>query len=333
MAKAKKTAKTTPKRLAAKAAAKQKAAPRPRTSPRRIKQGQYKSLRLQKRIKHPVQLPNIWRLTRAAALTLWQHKKLFIGITLIYGLLNVVLAQGLAGGSNVSTLKSTLDEVFTGHFGAVASSLTIFVSLVGSAGNTTNQVAGAYQVFLALVGSLAIIWTLRQVAAGTVPRIRDAYYRGMAPLVTFLLVLLVIALQVIPLILGSMLYSLVVSNGIAVYFVEKLLWALLYGMLALCSLYMLSSSLFALYIVTLPNMAPMQALRSARELVRFRRWTVLRKVLCLPLILLLAAAVVMLPIIILAAPFAQYVFFLLTMFALVAVHTYMYTLYRELLNE
>jgi hypothetical protein len=45
------------------------------------------------------------------------------------------------------------------------------------------------------------------------------------------------------------------------------------------------------------------------------------------------AAVIMLPIIIVLTPVAQYVFFVLTMFALVAVHTYMYTLYRELLNE
>ena len=244
-----------------------------------------------------------------------------------------MLAQGLSGGTDISTLKDTLSEVFTGNFSAVASSLTIFVTRVGSAGNTTNQTAGAYQIFLALLGSLAIIWALRQIFAGSSPRVRDGYYRGMAPLVPFILVLLVIGLQLIPLVVGSTLYGLIINNGIAVYFVEKLLWALLCGLLALVTFYMLSSSLFALYIVTLPDMTPMRALRSARELVRYRRWTVLRKVLCLPLVLLLAAALIMLPIIILAAPLAQYVFFLLTMSTLVAVHAYMYTLYRELLNE
>ena len=58
--------------------------------------------------------------------------------------------------------------------------------------------------------------------------------------------------------------------------------------------------MFALYIVTLPDMTPMKALRSARELVRYRRWTVLRKVLFLPLMLLVVAAIIMVPIIILA---------------------------------
>jgi hypothetical protein len=125
----------------------------------------------------------------------------------------------------------------------------------------------------------------------------------------------------------------VINNGIAIYAVEKILWALLFAGLALLTLYMLSSSVFALYIVTLPDMTPMKALRSARELVRYRRWTVLRKIICLPIILLLVALVIMLPVIILLTPLARWVFFILTMAALLAIHAYMYTLYRELLNE
>ena len=184
-----------------------------------------------------------------------------------------------------------------------------------------------------MITSLAVIWALRQVLAGVRVRVRDAYYLGMYPLIPFILVLLVIAVQLLPLVIGGTIYGIVISNGIAVYTVEKLAFALLFILLALLSLYMLSSSLFALYIVTLPDMTPMKALRSARELVRHRRWTVLRKILCLPIILLIVAAVIMVPIIIVLTPLAQWVFFVLTMFAVAAVHTYMYTLYRELLHE
>jgi hypothetical protein len=234
----------------------------------------------------------------------------------------------------VSTLKHTLDQASAGHIDALASGLSVFALLVGSAGNNSNPTAGAYQLFLALMASLAIIWALRQVLAGTKKvRIRDTYYRGMYPLVPFILVLIVIALQLVPLLVGSTVYSLVINNGIAVLTVEKLVWALLYAVLALLSFYMVSSSLFALYIVTLPDMTPLKALRSARELVRYRRWTVLRKILCLPIILLAVAAVIMLPIIVWLTALAQWVFFLLTMFSLVGVHAYMYVLYRELLNE
>jgi len=186
---------------------------------------------------------------------------------------------------------------------------------------------------LVIVASLAIIWALRQVLSGTRPRIRDAYYKGMYPLIPFILVLLVIGLQLLPLLIGSTLFSLVISNGIAVYLVEKLVWALLFAALALLSLYMISSSIFALYIVTLPDMTPLKALRSARQLVRYRRWTILRKILFLPILLVVVAAVVMLPIIVWLTPLAQWVFFVLTLFAIAAVHSYVYSLYRELLDD
>lgn len=313
-----------PKRKTAQAAVK----------PRRLKSAKYKTFQLQKRIKHPVRLPNIWRLTEAAAFTLWRNKRLFIGITIVYGLLNLILVQGLASGTDIGSLKHELSQVFTGHFDSLASGLSIFVVLIGSAGNGSSQTAGAYQLFLGLIASLALIWGLRQVLAGnTAIRIRDTYYRGMYPLVPFVLVLLVVGLQLLPLVIGSSLYNTVISNGIAVYAVEKLLWGLLFLLLALLTFYMISSSLFALYIVTLPDMTPLKALRSARELVRYRRWSVLRKILWLPVMLLLIAVIIMLPIIIWITPLAQWVFFILTMFSLTAVHAYMYTLYRELLNE
>lgn len=301
---------------------------------RRLKRPRYTPLHIGKKLKVPVQrLPNVLVLTKQAWLVLWRHKKLFIGITLIYGLLNLVLVQGLASNTDVTGLKSTLDQAFTGHLRSIASGLSVFVVLVGSAGNGSSNTAGAYQLFLVLLASLAVIWALRQVLAGAVVRVRDAYYRGMYPLVPFVLVLCVIGLQLLPLIIGTSLYSIVVTNGIAVNGLETAGWALLAIVLSCLSLYWVCSSIFALYIVTLPDMTPLKALRSARELVRYRRLQLVRKVLWLPLVLLVAAAIIMLPIIIWLTPAAQWVFFLLTMFAVAAVHTYMYTLYRELLNE
>ncbi|HTB49184.1 MAG TPA: hypothetical protein VK712_03820, partial [Verrucomicrobiae bacterium] len=134
--------------------------------PRRLKPPKRKFWQLPKPVKHPVKLPNVWRLTKTAAETLWLHKRLFIGITLVYGVLNLILVKGLASSTDVGGLKSQLSQAFHGHFGSLASGLSIFVVLVGSAGNGSSQTAGAYQLFLALVTSLAIIWALRQVLAG-----------------------------------------------------------------------------------------------------------------------------------------------------------------------
>jgi hypothetical protein len=278
-------------------------------------------------------LPSAWYLTKTAAQLLWRHKKVLAGIILVYGLLNLVLVQGLANSTDIGSLKDNLNSTFSGHLSSLASSLGVFAVLVGSAGNGSSQTAGGYQFFLAILTSLAIIWALRQLLAGTRFGVRDAYYRGMYPLVPFILVLIVIGLQLLPLLIGSSLYGTVMSNGIAASGLEHLLWGLLFVILALWSLYMLSASVLALYMVTLPDMTPLKALRSAKELVNQRRWTVLRKILWLPIVLLLVAAVVMVPIIVWLTPLSQWVFFVLTMFALLAVHGYLYTLYRELLNE
>ncbi|MDL2341912.1 MAG: hypothetical protein QFB87_02455 [Patescibacteria group bacterium] len=285
-----------------------------------------------KQPKRTVKLMPVWLLTKQASLLFWRHKRVFIGITLVYGLLNVVLAQGL-GGTDVGSLKNQLGQVFTGNTGALTSSLVVFASLIGSAGNSSNGTAGAYQLFLALIASLAVIWALRQTTAGAKFRVRDAYYRGMYPLVPFVLVLLVVVIQLLPLAIGSTIYNVVLTQGIAVTGLEKAIWGVVFASLALLSLYLLSSSLFGLYIVTLPDMTPLKALRSARQLVRGRRWTVLRKILFVVPLLLLAAAVIMIPFILLLTVVAKYIFFLLTVFALVAVHGYMYTLYRELLRD
>jgi hypothetical protein len=94
---------------------------------------------------------------------------------------------------------------------------------------------------------------------------------------------------------------------------------------------MLCSSLFALYIVCLQGTDPMAALRAARELVRYRRWTILRKIIFLPLALLVCGAALTIPAIFLITPVAGVVFFVLSMIGLTVAHCYMYRLYRELL--
>jgi hypothetical protein len=146
-----------------------------------------------------------------------------------------------------------------------------------------------------------------------------------------MLVLLVIAAELLPLILGVGLYGIVTTNGIAATPIELVLWGLLSMVLATLSIYMICSSIFALYIVCLPNMTPMRALRSARELVRYRRWAVIRKVIFLPCILLALAACILIPLILLATPLASWVFLLLSTTLLAIVHAYIYAVYRSLL--
>lgn len=264
---------------------------------------------------------------------LWQNKRLYLGLTFWYALLTLVLVQGFGRATDVTMVRDTLGQLLQGHLAGLATGLGVFVYMVAASGNTTNANANIYQTILIIIVSLALIWAIREVYAKRDIKVRDAFYKGMQPLVPFVLILLVIGLQLLPMVVGMLLYNLVISSGVAVFAVERVLWSLLLCLLVLLSLYMLTSSLFALYIVTLPNMTPMKALRSARGLVRYRRWTVMRKLLFLPVGMILLAALIMFPIIMWATVLAAWVFFFLTMISLALIHCYIYGLYRELLHE
>ncbi len=296
----------------------------------------YKSFRMSKRIRH--ERPHItgsFRLFKRAITTLLKRKRLFIGLTLTYLVLTIVLVKGLGVGSNIAELKETLVSLFGGSLSKLITTATLFGTLLSNAGSVSSEQAGSYQTVLLITTSLAIIWALRQTLSPDMKKVKltalDAFYKGLYPLVPFLLVLLVIGLQLLPAVLANFLYTVVFGGGLAVTIVEKLLWSLILILIITLSLYMITSSIFALYIVTLPDMRPMQALRSARELVRNRRWTIVRKLLFLPVALLLISAAITIPIILLSPMIAEWVFFVLSMLGLVVLHSYLYALYRELL--
>lgn len=299
---------------------------------RKLTSPSHKSFRLSKVIVSPKKnLPKARNLFVQSTRHILKNKRIFFGITGIYLLLTILLVKGLSGSNEIPELKQTLQEALGGTTGQLAASTAIFGLLLGNTTVVNSEVAGTYQSILLIVTSLAIIWALRQTHANKSIWIREAYYRGMYPLIPFLAVLFVIGLQLLPLAAASWLFNITVVAGLAVTTIEQVVWIILCFLLALLSLYMVSSSVFALYVVTLPDMTPMRALRSTRELVRQRRWEILRKVLFLPLMLLIIGAVIMLPLILYLTPLAEWAFFVLSMFALGLSHSYMYSLYRELL--
>ncbi|GAC1392171.1 MAG: hypothetical protein NVSMB46_07250 [Candidatus Saccharimonadales bacterium] len=290
------------------------------------------SVKLRKHIKNTQKvLPNAFVLLYRSMKHLWKHKKLFLGITLIYLFLTILLVKGLGVTNHVPALKGSLEKVFHGKTAAVSTSFTIFGVLLGTTGNASSTVAGAYQSILLLIISLVLIWSLRQTHANIKIKVKDGFYKGVYPFIQFLLVLLVIGLQLVPLIIATTLYKTIFGNGLAVLWYEKTLWYIALFALVSLSFYFISSSIFALYIVTLPDITPMRALRSARELVRYRRLVVIRKVMFLPISLIILGATIIIPLIIVWATAVEWVYFALTMVALVVVHSYMYSLYRELL--
>lgn len=278
-------------------------------------------------------LPDVWRLSIDALRIVWRGKGVLSGIILFFGLAYLIIVTGFSGGSNVSSIKQQFAGAFHGSFSQLYSGLGVYAVLLSSIGNSSSGTSISVAGFMVVVAILALIWAYRQILNGAPIRIRDAYYRGMYPLIPFLGVLLIISLELIPLTLGISLYTIAVYDHIAVNLFEKYVFGVISLGLASLSFYWLSSSLIALYIVTLPDMTPIKALKAAKPLVKARRLAVILRVLYLPLIILLVSIIIILPVIIVFPVAAQAIFMLLSLVFIVVANAYMYNLYRELIED
>ncbi len=295
----------------------------------------HRSFRItKKRFTHPKPLPTLISLFRETGKLLGNNKKLFLGIVVVQAVLSLLFVQGISGTTNLNELKGEIQDTLGGGVSTseqIGTGFTLFAYLASSTSTSTGGAAGVYQFFLAVIISLAVIWAVRQLLAGEKPRLKESFYKSTYPVIPFMLVLFVVGLQLLPALFGNLLYSTVISSGLAVTGVERILWLVVTLLLVLLSLYMLASSLFAVYIVTLPEMTPMKALRSARQLVLHRRFRVMLRVVALPLFLLCVALLLFVPALIVATSLAQPLFLIFSSLAFVTTHVYMYQLYRGLL--
>ena len=281
-------------------------------------------------------MANVFDITKSSIMVLWRYRLVFGGILLLYGIVNLVFAQGFSVGTNVVALKNQVSGLFHGKYSQVSGGLAVFalmIASVGSSGSSTSTTGGfGYKLFLLIIVSLAIIWAIRSAMSNNKVRIRDAYYKGMYPLVPFILIMFIIALELLPMIAGITIYVIAINNGIATNIIEQLAFILFAAILSAVTIYWVNSSIFALYIVTLPDMTPIKALRSAKKLIKRRRWPILLRIIYLPVALLVISSVIMLPAIILVASLAPWVFLVLSLLLIAITHSYLYTLYRELIE-
>jgi hypothetical protein len=238
----------------------------------------------------------------------------------------------IKGTNNLFQLSNLKDELALTGDKSISTGYELYKTLLNGGGIGSSEASGAYQTILLVVTSLALIWALRLTYKKKVSlRVRDGFYKGMTQLVPFIGVSLVIALQLIPALITTSLYALVQANSITIGAFQAS-GAVVLGLSGLAlSFYMLSSSIMALYIVTLDDTEPMASLKAARKLVSFKRLIVFRKILFLPFALFLFSALVLIPIIIFVPVVAEVLFILFTILSLGVIHSYLYNLYRSLL--
>lgn len=317
---------------------------RSRVSNLRARRGHH-SFRLTKRRDIPkhAPLPGLFKFTGSVFRILFKYKRLFFVLLLIY----IVVATATIGISQQDQYHTLIDAVQSlgpdlagGKLDAVTQTTGLLgVTLSGGLNASLSDIQQMYLALLYFITWLVVVWLVRQLLADNIVKVRDALYNACAPFVSTLIVLALMAVQSLPAVVGIMAFSTVTQNA-GLNGVEAMLFGMGALLLVVLSLYWLCSSIFALLIVTLPGTYPMMAIRAAGDIAVGRRVSLIIRLLWLVLVLVAVWAVIFTPILLIDiwinvtwSPLVPLAVQLLSGFTLLFAATYIYMLYRRMIDE
>lgn len=297
----------------------------------------------------PLVLPKVLSFSLEVTKTLWRQRRIFIPLMIIYVVLYAILV-GIGSQDTYSQLTGSLQTLETSAFGGNIDALSqaglTFLALVTNGVNANaTDAQNIFGFLLGLMAWLTTVWILRNIFAGHKVKMRDGLYNAGAPLIATVVIGLVIAVQLLPVALATMGYSAASTSGLLNGGVEAMLFWVAAGLLALLSLYWITSTLFALIIVTLPGMYPYRALRAAGDIVLGRRVKILLRWLWMLLCIAVLWVVVMIPLILLDTwlisvwpvvgniPIVPVGILLVSTVSIFWASTYIYLLYRKVVDN
>ena len=115
--------------------------------------------------------------------------------------------RGVNTNLNISNLRNQLDNVFNGSASQLRSGISVFVTLISSNSANASSSSGVIGFFLFVFIAMAIIWSLGKFGSKEKISVKDAFYKGISPIVQFILVLLYLILLLLPFTLGASVYS------------------------------------------------------------------------------------------------------------------------------
>lgn len=282
-------------------------------------------------------LPSSFKLIKQSLSQTKSHKKLFFWVGFWFIFLRV-LAIGLPDVSTYQSAQELLKESTNSglDFTTVSS---LFSDLVGGAfSGTATELSQILQLFITLIFWLALLWISRQIMADKKTSLREALYNAPVALIPTMLLLVLLFIQLIPGSLGMFLLAYttgaveningLLAMGLSVLSLLFIVW----------SVFMVVRTIIALVITSLPNTYPINAFKTAKTVVKGRRFTILMKLLGLVLALILLAIVLLVPPIILSAWLGGNVAWVVLVFyelfnvvSFIFAVTYLYRMYRTLI--
>lgn len=296
----------------------------------------------------PLELPGYISFTHEVNTTLWRYRKTFLLLAVVYALLYGVLV-GIQSQDTLTQLSESLSEagaeITDGSWGALEQAGALFVSIATSGVDTAaTEVQQVFSVFVFVLVWLTSVWLLRNLLAGHKVKLRDGIYNSGSPIFAMVLILLLIAVQLIPVAVAAIGYSAALSSGLLAGGVEAMAFWVAAVFLGILSLYWMTSSLFAMIIVTIPGMYPYQAIKTAGDLVLGRRVKILLRWLWMILLITLAWGIVILGAVFLdtglkslwpalqAVPLIPLTILAMSSLAVIWASAYVYLLYRKVVE-
>jgi hypothetical protein len=246
-------------------------------------------------------LPGHWAFTNEVRSLLWRHKKTFLLLALVYGVVTLAVV-GLASQSRYEeynhTLQNSGNGIFEGNWWEIGKAgILLTTGILGSLNDAPGDVERVVAVLVGLMVWLTTVWLLRAILAGKKPKLRDGLYNAGAPILSTLFVFVVLLIQLLPVALAAIAFTAGAASGLIDGGVESMVFWVFEVLLLSLSLYIITSTLFALIVVTLPGMYPTAALRTAGDLVIGRRIRILLRFAWLFFVTVVLWAIIMIPII------------------------------------
>jgi hypothetical protein len=287
-----------------------------------------------------MKIPGYFAFAHQVWAMIWQNKNLFIKFIILYAVLSL-LVVGTLNQTNYVALRDQLNA--TSEDLGIAKWATLFTSAItSSSGEEATIASQTIAGLLLLFGWLVVVWVLRRRMAGDKIKLRDALYSAGSPIIATFTLLLIMVLQLLPFALTLLAYSALSGVGVINWDISienMAAWCALAAVAAL-TLYWMTTSFIALVIVTNPGVYPFAAIRMAGDIVVGRRVRVMLRLLFMMLPMAILWLVVLLPIIWLDdfiaidwLPLVPLIVLILSTLTLTWVASYIYMLYRRLLDD
>lgn len=294
-------------------------------------------------------LPGYLKFSKHVFDTIWSNKKVFLLLALTFSAISAVMV-GVASQDTYSTLKNTLDstskEVIKGSWGEAGKAGLMFISTVnGSLSGDLTESQQIYSGIIILMTWLTTVWLLRNILAGRKVKLRDGLYNAGSPILPTFLVASLLILQMLPMAIAVIGYSAALATGLLAGGIEAMLFWFVAGLLVVMSLYLITSTFFALIIITLPGMSPSIAVRTAGDLVIGRRLRILARILWMAVGVIVFWALTLIPIIMIDSwmkkmwkaiswvPTVPVFAVILLSLTVIWVASYVYLLYRKVVED